>query len=148
MDNLKDKKIQELRTIAKELGLPVTRESAQALRTRIILHMQPGLMDELNKNDRVEPKPKEATKWLTTQEVMDALSPFKDKIKLAFYDENNEPTMVNPKTWHVKNGPAEDSGTMSISLKWLKIKAGEIANARFPAKVTRSGTELDGALGA
>lgn len=153
IEDLPSKNMKELRAIAKELGLQTTRESAEALRARIVLTLQPGLMNELNKNGteagRDAAKPvadKPATVWLSAQDVVEALRPFQDKIKLAFYDENGNPSTANAKTWHVKNGPAEDSGSMTISLHWLKIKVAEIANARFPAKFSRTGTEMDGAL--
>lgn len=148
IDNIQSKKMSELRDIAKQLNLSGVRgESKQSLATRITFALQPGLLEELNKNgtEQVKPqtKPKSETQWLTVPQVMEALSPYKDKIKLAFYDQYGQPTTTDAKTWHVKNGPAEDSGTMSISLNWLKVKVGEIANARFPAALTgRSNTPL------
>ncbi len=35
----------------------------------------------------------------------------------------------------MKNGPAEDSGSLSVPLKWIRFKAKEIADARFPAVI-------------
>ncbi len=66
---------------------------------------------------------------------MEALEPFKSKIKLAFYDDEGRVSLTNATTWCVKNGPAEDSGSLSVPLKWIKFKAQEIANARFPAVI-------------
>lgn len=152
IEQLPHKNMKELRAIAKELNLGgVKAESAESLRARIALTLQPGLLNELNKNgtevNREPTKPaKVEPKWLTAQDVVEALRPFQNKIQLAFYDEAGYPSTANAKTWHVKNGPAEDSGSMSMSLRWLVIKATEVANARFPAKISRSGTEMDGAL--
>lgn len=152
IEDLPSKNMKELRAIAKELGLSgVKAESAQALRARITLTMQPGLLNELNKNGTEQGRqPTASVKppivWLTAQEVVEELRPFQNKIQLAFYDENGHPSTANAKTWHVKNGPAEDSGSMTISKKWLLIKVGEIANARFPAKHGNGAGDLSGAL--
>lgn len=158
IEDLPNKSMKELRQIAKELGLTTTRESAEALRARITLTLQPGLMDALNKNgteagrdkavEAAKPKAQIIIppKWHTAQEVVEALRPYQERIKLAFYDQNGQPSSAYAKTWHVKNGPAEDSGNMTMPLELIRRKAEQIANARFPAKITRSGTDLDGAL--
>jgi hypothetical protein len=151
LENLHTKSLPELRQIAKGLGIAVTRESAEVLRTRIILHVNPSLQDELNKNGTIQPSEKPAANapvWLTPDEVKEALAPFKGRIQLAFYDDEGFACEDNTaRSWHVKNGAAEDSGSLTISKKWLVIKVSEIANARFPAKINRTGTDLDGALG-
>ena len=141
MLNLTDKSMKELRSIAKDLGLPgVKGESLQALRARIVITMEPGVIDSLTVPDlspvqlkRKEEKPQTV---LTPQQVMTALEPFKGKIKLAFYDDDGNVTDgPGATTWCVKNGPAEDSGSLSVPLKWIRFKAQEIANARFPAVI-------------
>lgn len=140
MDNLYTKKMNELREMASNLGLGgVKGESKEGLIARITIAMHPQILDELNKNGteqgRAPKLAKDGPVWLTVEEVLEALEPLKGRLKIAFYDEDGQPTTTNAKTWHVKNGPAEDSGSMSVSMKWLKIKAGEIANARFPAVI-------------
>lgn len=139
MLELRDKKMPELRAIAKQIGLPgVKAESADALRARIAITMEPGLVDALTPPDLnpVQLKKKETQSvMLTPEQVMKALEPFKSKIKLAFYNEEGEMTTENATTWCVKNGPAEDSGSLSVPLKWITFKASEIANARFPAVI-------------
>lgn len=151
LENLHTKSLPELRQIAKGLGMTVGVEKAEVLRTRITLHVNPSLQNELNKNGTIQPTDKPvapAPVWLTPAEVKEALAAFKGRIQLAFYDDEGFACEdENAKTWHVKNGPAEDSGSLTISKKWLVIKVSEIANARFPAKINRTGTDLDGALG-
>jgi hypothetical protein len=152
IEDLNNKKMPELRKIAKELNLGgVKAESAQALRARIAIAMQPGLLNELNKNptlaDKKATQPIQIkTTWLTAQDVVEALRPFQDRIKLAFYDANGNASSGNAKTWHVRNGPAEDSGSMTMPIHLIVRKAEIIAQARFPAKINRTGTDLDGAL--
>lgn len=156
IEDLPSKSMKELRAIAKELGLTVTREPAEALRTRITLHLQPGLLNELNKNGTEQGREKadkprtvvlaQPIAWLTAQDVVEALRPFQERIKLAFYDENGNPSSANAKTWRVQNGPAEDSGSMTMPLAMIRRKAEQIATARFPAKISRSGTDMDGSL--
>jgi len=152
MNDLTGKNMKELRAIAKELNLTgVKAESAESLRLRITLAMQPGLMNELNKNPVLaDKKPvldiQIKPTWLNAQDVVEALRPFQEKIKLAFYDANGNPSSANAATWHVRNGPAEDSGSMTMPIELIKRKAQIIADARFPAKHARTGTDLDGAL--
>lgn len=151
LDTIHTKSLPELRQIAKSIGIAVRRESAEVLRTRIILHVNPSLQGELNKNGTIQPveKPAEVKPiWLTPSDVKEALAPFRGRIQLAFYDDEGFACDdETARTWHVKNGAAEDSGSLTISKKWLVIKVSEIANARFPAKINRTGTDLDGALG-
>ncbi len=139
MLDLRNKDMKELRAIAKQIGLPgVKAESADNLRARIAITMEPGLVDALTPPDLnpVQLKKKETQSvMLTPEQVMKALEPFKSKIKLAFYNEEGEMTTENATTWCVKNGPAEDSGSLSVPLKWITFKASEIANARFPAVI-------------
>lgn len=140
MQNLHSKKMNELREMASSLGLGgVKGESKEGLITRITIATHPQLLNELNKNGTEQGRaPKlvsNETVWLTVDEVLEALAPLKGRLKIAFYDEDGNATTSNAKTWHIKNGPAEDSGSMSVALKWLKIKAGEVANARFPAVI-------------
>lgn len=140
MLDLTNKTMKELREIAKNIGLPGIRsESAQQLRARIVITMEPGVIDALTVPDLhpVQLKRKEVIPeaMLTPEQVMAALEPFKGKIKLAFYDDEGNPTMEGATTWCIKNGPAEDSGSLSVPLKWIKFKAQEIANARLPAVI-------------
>jgi hypothetical protein len=140
MLNLQDKNMKELRAIAKQIGLPgIKAESMESLRARIVITMEPSVIDALTPPDLnpVQLKRKEVAPptTLTPQQVMEALEPFKNKIKLAFYDDEGNMTTLNATTWCVKNGPAEDSGSLSVPLKWIRFKAQEIANARFPAVI-------------
>lgn len=141
MLDLTNKNMKELREIAKNIGLPGVRaESMEALKARIVITMEPGVLDALNVDrlqDPVQLKKKESAPvvMLTAQQVMAALEPLKGKIKLAFYDDEGNLTTDNATTWAVKNGPAEDSGSLSVPLKWIRFKAQEIANARFPAVI-------------
>ena len=145
MLDLTNKNMKELREIAKQIGLPgVKAESMEALRARIVITMEPGVLDALyvDKLDPVNADPVQLKKkekpvevMLTPEQVIAALEPFKAKLKLAFYDEDGQPSITNATTWHVKNGPAEDSGSLSVPLKWIKFKASEIAKARFPAVI-------------
>lgn len=140
MLDLRSKNIKELREIAKNIGLPaIQHEKAESLRARIVITMEPSVIDALTPPDL---KPVEQrTRYdkpqvmLTPEQVMEALEPLKAKIKLAFYDDEGEATLTGATTWHVKNGPAEDSGSLSVPLKWIRFKAQEIANARFPAVI-------------
>lgn len=137
---LQNKNMKELREIAKNIGLPgVKAESAQQLRARIVITMEPSVIDALTVPDLnpVQLKRKESipSPVLTPEQVMEALEPFKAKIKLAFYDDEGNMTLTNATSWCVKNGPAEDSGSLSVPLKWIRFKAQEIANARFPAVI-------------
>lgn len=138
MLNLQNKNMKELREIAKNIGLPgVKAESMQQLRARIVITMEPGVIDALTVPDlnpvKVKRKEKEINPVLTPEQVMNALEPFKSKIKLAFYDDEGKVTTTGATTWAIKNGPAEDSGSLSVPLKWIRFKAQEVANARFPA---------------
>ena len=141
MLDLTDKNMKELRAIAKDLGLPaIQHEKMEQLRARIVITMEPGVVDSLTVPDLnpVQLKRKEATpdSMLTPEQVMKSLEPFKGRIKLAFY--NDEGTLTDGKdatTWCVKNGAAEDSGSLSVPLKWIVFKAQEIASARFPAVI-------------
>lgn len=140
MLDLTNKTMKELREIAKQIGLPGVRaESAQQLRARIVITMEPGVIDSLTVPDLnpVQLKKKEINPdpMNTPEQVMKALEPFKSKIKLQFYDDDGEPSLTNATQWHVKNGPAEDTGSLSVPLKWIRIKAQEIANAHFPAVI-------------
>lgn len=141
MLDLTNKNMKELREIAKNLGLPgVKAESMEALRARIVITMEPGVLDALNVDrlyDPVELKRKQqpVEVMLTPEQVMAALEPFKSKIKLAFYDDEGNASITNATSWCIKNGPAEDSGSLSVPLKWIKFKAQEIAAARFPAVI-------------
>jgi hypothetical protein len=141
MLELHNKSMRELRDIAKQIGLPgVKAESMQALRARIAITLEPGIIDALTPPDLnpVQQKKREDKPlvMLTPDEVMAALEPFKGKIKLAFYDaDGNLTNGTSAVTWAVKNGPAEDSGSLSVPLKWIRFKAQEIANARFPAVI-------------
>lgn len=140
MLDLTNKTMKELREIAKNIGLPGVRaESAQQLRARIVIMMEPGVIDALTVPDlhpvQLKKKEKKTEIVLTPEQVMAALEPFKGKIKLAFYDDEGNVSLTNATTWCVKNGPAEDSGSLSVPLKWIKFKAQEIANARFPAVI-------------
>ncbi len=140
MLDLQSKNMKELREIAKQIGLPgVKAESLESIRMRIAITMEPGIIDALTPPDLnpVQLKKKEAapSAMLTPAQVMEALEPFKGKIKLAFYDEEGNVTTENATTWCVKNGPAEDSGSLSVPLKWIRFKASEIAQARFPAVI-------------
>lgn len=141
MLDLVNKNMKELREIAKNIGLPGIRaENAEQLRARIVVTMEPGVLDALNVDriyDPVQLKKKEkgAEVMSTPQQIMAALEPFKSKIKLAFYDEDGNVSLENATSWCVKNGPAEDSGSLSVPIKWIKFKAQEIANARFPAVI-------------
>lgn len=138
MLDLTNKNMKELREIAKQIGLPgVKAESMQALRARIVITMEPGVIDSLTVPHPVQQKIKETKPevMLTPDQVMAALEPFKGKIKLAFYDDDGNVTTTGATTWAVKNGPAEDSGSLSVPLKWIRFKAQEIANARFPAVI-------------
>lgn len=152
MLEIQNKSMNELRAMAKQIGLGgVKAESKAALKTRIMLMMQPGLMNELNKNGTEQGRitqPKQETKWLTVEEVINYIRPYSNKLQLAFYDENGEATQENAKVWHLKNGPAEDSGSMSVPKHILLIKAQLLAEARFPAKIGRDGGDLAGCLGA
>jgi hypothetical protein len=153
MENLADKSLPELRSIAKSIGLVTTRETADNLRKRIILTMNPGLLDEMNQNgvDHTELKRAKAqTKpdLATVDELRNALTKM-PKLTLKFYDEEGAETNGDDAvTWHVINKPAEDSGTMRMPLKIILRKATEINNARFPAKLGRDAGDLAGALGA
>lgn len=139
--DLTNKTMKELRAIAKQIGLPGVRaESMEGLRARIVITMEPGVLDALNVDTLYDPvqlkkKEKSIEVMLTPEQVMNALEPFKSKIKLAFYDDEGNPSLINATTWCVKNGPAEDSGSLSVPLKWIKFKAQEIANACFPAVI-------------
>lgn len=138
MLDLTNKNMKELREIAKKIGLPgVKAESAQQLRARIVITMEPGVIDTLTPPDlhpvQLKKKEAEPANMLTPDQVMKALKPFKNKIKLAFYDDEGNPSLTDATSWCVKNGPAEDSGSLSVPLKWIRFKAQEIANARFPA---------------
>lgn len=138
MIDLTDKTMKELRAIAKEIGLPGVRaESAEQLRARIVITMEPGVIDALTVPDIIQQKRKESASivMLTPEQVTAALEPFKSKIKLAFYDDEGNVSLTNATTWCVKNGAAEDSGSLSVPLKWIRFKAQEIANARFPAVI-------------
>jgi len=140
MLDLTNKTMKELREIAKNIGLPgVKAESMQQLRARIVLTMEPGVIDSLTVPDLnpIKQKAKESKPepMLTPEQVMAALEPFKSKIKLAFYDDEGNPSLTNATSWCVKNGAAEDSGSLSVPLKWIRFKAQEIANARFPAVI-------------
>ena len=141
MLDLKNKNMKELREIAKNIGLPgIKAESMEALRARIVITMEPGVLDAFNVDKLYDPvqlktKKPEVANMLTPEQVMEALEPFKNKIKLAFYDADGKMTTENAVTWMVKNGPAEDSGSLSVPLKWITFKAKEIANARFPAVI-------------
>lgn len=140
MLDLQNKTMKELREIAKNIGLPgVKAESMQQLKARIVITMEPGVIDSLTvpELNPVQLKRKEKTLDPVNmpQAVMDALEPLKGKIKLAFYDDEGNMTTEGATTWAVKNGPAEDSGSLSVPLKWIRFKAQEIANARFPAVI-------------
>ena len=140
MLDLQNKNMKELRDIAKQIGLPgVKAESMQQLKARIAITMEPGIIDSLTVPDlnpvQLKRKEKAPDPVLTPEQVMAALEPFKGKLKLAFYDEDGNVTTQNATTWAVKNGPAEDSGSLSVPLKWIRFKAQEIANARFPAVI-------------
>ena len=141
MLDLTNKSMKELREIAKQIGLPGVRaESMEQLRARIVITMEPGVIDALTVPDIINPvqiKKKELNQpvILTPEQVMAALEPFKGKIKLQFYDDEGNPSLTNATTWCVKNGPAEDSGSLSVPLKWIRFKAQEIAQARFPAVI-------------
>lgn len=140
MLDLQSKNIKQLREIARNIGLPlIQHEKAEQLRSRIVITMEPGVIDaltlpDLNPVEQRKHKDKPQV-MLTPEQVMEALEPFKARIKLAFYDDEGESTIMKATTWHVKNGPAEDSGSLSVPLKWIKFKAQEIANARFPAVI-------------
>jgi hypothetical protein len=139
MLDLKNKTMKELRDIAKNIGLPgVKAESADNLRARILITMEPSVIDALTVPDLNPAQHKRVEKpivTLTPEQVMAALEPFKSKIKLAFYDDAGNMTTQGATTWAIKNGPAEDSGSLSVPLKWIVFKAQEIANARFPAVI-------------
>ncbi len=140
MLDLQNKNMKELREIAKQIGLPgMKAESMQQLRARIVITMEPGVIDALTVPDlnpvQLKRKDKAPDTVLTPEEVMTALEPFKGKIKLAFYDDAGNVTTQGATTWAVKNGHAEDSGSLSVPLKWIRFKAQEIANARFPAVI-------------
>lgn len=140
MLNLRDKNMKELRAIAKDIGLPgVKAESADNLRARIAITMEPGIIDALTPPPvnpvQLVAKQKEAQTMLTPEVVMQALEPLKARLKIAFYNDDGEPTLHKATTWHIKNGPAEDSGSLTVPLKWIRFKAQEIANARFPATI-------------
>ncbi len=140
MLELRDKNMKELRAIAKEIGLAgVKAESADNLRARIAITMEPSIIDALTPPPidpvQLKIKPAEPVVANTVEAVMKALDPFKSKLKLAFYDEDGNPTTERATTWHVKNGPAEDSGSLTVPIKWIRFKAQEIANARFPASI-------------
>jgi hypothetical protein len=139
MMDLTNKSMKELREIAKNIGLPgVKAETAQQLRARIVITMEPGVIDALTPPDLnpVQLKVKKEQVTINTPEqVMEALEPFKSKIKLAFYDDEGNMTTEGATTWCVRNGAAEDSGSLSVPLKWIRFKAQEIANARFPAVI-------------
>lgn len=151
MQDLNDKSLPELRAIAKSIGLATTRETADNLRKRIIITMNPGLLNELNQNGVDHTELKRARKvdkpdFTTADQVRDALKPY-SKLTLRFYDaEGSETDGETAASWHVINKPAEDSGTLNMPLKVIVRKAAEINNARFPAKFSRTGTDLDGAL--
>lgn len=140
MIDLQNKNMKELRAVAKQIGLPmIQHEKADQLRARIVITMEPGVIDALTPPDLnpVQLKKKEtpALVMITPEQVMKALEPFKSKIKLAFYNDEGEMTAEGATTWCVRNGPAEDSGSLSVPLKWIVFKAQEIANARFPAVI-------------
>lgn len=140
MLDLTGKNMKELREIAKQIGLPgVKGESMEALRARIVITMEPSVIDALTPPDlnpvQLKRKEPQVQNLLTPQQVMDALEPFKNRIKLAFYDDEGNMTLEGATTWCVRNGAAEDSGSLSVPLKWIRFKAQEIANARFPAVI-------------
>jgi len=140
MLDLAKKNMRELREIAKQIGLPgVKAESMESLRARIVITMEPGVIDALTPPDlnpvQLKRKEKAPDPVLTPEQVMEALEPLKGKVKLAFYDDEGNLTTEGATTWAVKNGPAEDSGSLSVPLKWIRFKAQEIANARFPAVI-------------
>jgi hypothetical protein len=153
LEDLPKKNMKELREIRKQIGLAGQKgESAESLRLRIGIALQPGLLNELNKNPVLADKQKPVLDitikphWLTAQDVVEALRPYQERIKLAFYDANGQPSSGNAKTWRVQNGPAEDSGSMTMPIEMIRRKAEQIALARFPAKIARTGTEFDGCL--
>lgn len=140
MMDLQNKTMKELREIANQIGLPgVKAETAQQLKARIVITMEPSVIDALTPPDlnpvQLKRKDKAPEPASTPEQVMSALEPLKSKIKLAFYDDEGNMTTENATTWAVKNGPAEDSGSLSVPLKWIRFKAQEIANARFPAVI-------------
>ncbi len=140
MLDLQNKSMKELREIAAKIGLPgVKAESMQSLKARIVITMEPGVIDALTVPELGEPQLKRKEKTpdpvLTPEQVMKELEPLKGRIKLAFYDDAGNMTIEAATTWHVKNGPAEDTGSLSVPINILARKARHIAEARFPAVI-------------
>lgn len=149
----------ELRTIATQMGLRGLRaESKQSLVARITLTMHPELLGELTHNGLIADKPKEDAmvaqsqtiktppKYYTVDEVMDAITkavgPRLKLLKITFYDDADRKTtgddLLSEKpaqTWHIQNGVAEDTGSMTTAPSYIAFRANELSRARHPAEI-------------
>lgn len=140
MQDLQTKTHDELRTIAKQLGIKTGNAGEKVLRAKIVAVLYPAELDAAAASgvERVEPEKRgHVTVYYTEPAALEAeMQKRHPKLKLT----------IDDSTWCIQNGVAEDSGPLAMPIGVILRKAGELATARLPAKFKGTGSELDGAL--
>jgi hypothetical protein len=100
---------------------------------RLVVEILNATAVEQQPSAQPKPAPKVEPKRVTLEQLMEALEPFAQRgldISLA------------GDTWTLKNGPAIDSGHVTVPIELIKISAEALMRARFPAKIGQRGQEM------
>lgn len=141
MLDLANKTHDELKVIAKQLGIKTRNDGAETLRAKIVAVMHPDALEQAAASGLEELK--------DALPVLPVKPDYTDPETLRAEVARLYPTftlLTDESTWHIKNGAAEDSGTLYMPMDVIMRKAAMLKTARFPAKFKGTGTDLDGAL--
>ena len=141
MESLGNLPIKDLREMRKRIGLSGAKgESKEAIIRQLQTASFPeAIMKEFQQKPIVRQAPKtvEVVK-LTPEEVTEKLQAYINRgLKVRFDDVS----------WMMKNGAAEDSGSLSMPLVAILQKADHLMRARFPAQINGEFDEIATARG-
>lgn len=140
MENLAELPIKELRAMRNKLGFKgVKGESKQSILLQIQGSQYPVVLESFQEKHvkRLARKADLVTK-LTPEQITEALQPFMGRgLKVRFDDVS----------WQVKNGAAEDSGSLTMPINAIVQRVSKVMSARFPAAVTGEFDPMSSAKG-
>jgi len=134
-EQLTPKSREELRAILVSLGQPPHHMAKEPSMIESIMRIQNTIQpsDLGEKEESVKAPAPVIT--LTADEIMVVVQPMIQRgLKVSFLDDG--------KTWHFKNGVAEDSGSVTIPLTVIEQRAYSLMRARLPARVDVDGVKM------
>lgn len=127
MDNsLDNKSLEELKAIAKELGIKVHHRAKENSIKYLIEQQGHRVENAVVKAEEKSVEEKKEVGFLTKQEVMDAIRPVvenKEAFKVKFLDDD--------KTWFFDNNGVQDSGSMTMPIHLIVNKARIVSRGRY-----------------